>query len=248
MTTPINNTFYDELGDRWWNDDSHPIAILRVEGELKCQYILDQMRSHFPNVESTTILDVACGAGFLTFPLADLGYQVKGVDFSVGTIQTASKRAKERQNPSFEVGDATKLSAPDNSYDCVLLMDCLEHFEQPALAVKEAARVVKPGGLIFIHTFNRTWFSRLLAVKSIEWLTRDAPPHIHVWEMFITPDELRIMARNAGLVEKHLTGIQPNFLSWGFWHTILARRLKAGFSFKYCKSTAVGYMGTFQLK
>jgi 2-polyprenyl-6-hydroxyphenyl methylase/3-demethylubiquinone-9 3-methyltransferase len=246
MTTKVNNAFYDELGDRWWTDDSHAIAILRVEAQLKLRYIHESLIKAFPHPSKLRVLDVACGAGFLTLPLAKLGYQIDGVDQSVGSIEAAKRWSSDQSNASFSVGDATRLEAADGSYDCVLLMDCLEHFEQPQLAIKEAARVLKPGGVLFVHTFNRTWLSWLLAVKAIEWLTRDAPEHIHVWRMFITPDELRQMTASQGFHEIDMTGIRPQFFRMGFWRTVLARRLMPGFGFATTRLQSVGYMGQFR--
>jgi 2-polyprenyl-6-hydroxyphenyl methylase/3-demethylubiquinone-9 3-methyltransferase len=246
MGTKINNEFYDELGDRWWDDDQHAVAVLRVEGRLKTQFILDRLRRSFGDLGGINLLDIACGAGFLSIPLAAAGVKVKGVDASGPSIEVARKRVQPNSSLEFAVGDACALSESDASYDAVLLMDCLEHFENPGQAVSEASRVLKPGGLLFIHTFNRTWLANLLAVKAISILAPGTPKHVHVYDMFITPDELRDMCKKGRLEELEMTGIQPDFLRIGFWRTILKRKIQPGFEFVLCQSLAMGYMGTFR--
>jgi 2-polyprenyl-6-hydroxyphenyl methylase/3-demethylubiquinone-9 3-methyltransferase len=246
MTIRINNDFYNELGDRWWEDDSHAIAILRVESRLKVRYILEKIRSDRPDLPVHRILDIACGAGFLTLPLAEAGHQMVGVDLSDSSLAAARKRLKIGASAIFQTANATQLPFEAECFDTVMLMDCLEHFDSPELAVAEAARVLRKGGLMFFHTFNRTWMANILAVKSITLVTRGTPDHVHVYDMFIKPDELRSWAKAHQMVERDMIGIRPNFETWGFWKSLVSRRIQSGFEFKFCKSQSVGYMGYFQ--
>ncbi len=238
----VNNAFYDTLGDRWYQDDRHAIALLRAESKLKTAYVLAALSKHgFP--AGSRILDVACGAGFVSLPLAAAGYTVEGIDLSGGSLQTARTRAAHLSNVEFREENALALSAGDATYAAVILLDFLEHIDQPALAIKEAVRVLQPGGLIVVHTFNRTLAARLLAIKALEWLTHDCPEHVHVFDLFLQPREVAAMLQAEGIAFDDVRGLRPAFGTKAFWKSVLQRRLDPQFSFVYTRSLAVGYVG-----
>ena len=194
--TPVNNEFYDDLGDRWFEGDDHAIALLRAEGHLKREYLRAVFDRHGVR-PGARVLDVACGAGLIALPLAEAGYRVDGVDLSEPSLEAARRRAPDAA--TFRRGDATALDADDASYDAVLLFDMLEHVEDPAAVIAEAGRVVRPGGVVLFNTFNQTPLAWLVAVHGFKFVVRDAPDHIHVWRLFIPPSVLAEHARAAGL-------------------------------------------------
>src|SRR4051812_7612898 len=112
MASVINNAFYDELGDRWYEDDTHAIAILRAESRLKLDYVRGVLAAHGV-APPARVLDVACGAGFLSVPLARDGFRVKGVDLSAGSLAAAEKRGRGLADLVFCREDALKLAAQD---------------------------------------------------------------------------------------------------------------------------------------
>jgi 2-polyprenyl-6-hydroxyphenyl methylase/3-demethylubiquinone-9 3-methyltransferase len=237
----INNAFYSDLGDRWFEGDDHAIALLRAEGFLKTAYV----REVFDRVGITpgsTVIDAACGAGLVALPLADAGYCVRGVDLAEGAIATARARVQEGVPATFEVGDATALPAADASADAVLLLDMLEHIEQPERVLAEAARVLRPGGVAVFNTFNQTPLAWLVAIHGFKFVVREAPAHIHVYRLFIPPQRLRAMAADVGLDVPEIRGVRP-VLGRPFWRSLLRRRVDPGFRFTYTGSQAVGYIG-----
>lgn len=238
----VNNAFYEDLGDRWFEDDGHAIALLRAEGYLKTAYVREVF-DRYRLAEGARVLDVACGAGLISIPLADAGYRVEGIDLAGGALDVARQRLPEGADATFRVGDATALDADDATYDAVLLLDMLEHVEKPARVLAEAARVVRPGGLVLFNTFNRTPLSWLVAVHGFKFVVRDAPQHLHVWRLFIPPDTLREMAANVGLHVEEIRGVRPQ-LNGAFWRSLRRRRVDPGFRFTYTASLAVGYIGT----
>lgn len=237
----VNNAFYDHLGETWYEGDDHAIALLRAEMPLKLRFVLERMRAH-SIVPGARVLDVACGGGLVTFPLAEAGYDVHGVDLSEGSIEAARARAPARSTATFAVGDAYGLEAEDASFDAVLLLDMLEHVERPVDVLAEAARVVRPGGLVMFNTFNSTPLAWLLAVHGFKFIVRNAPAHIHVFELFIAPSDLAEMAAEVGLEVEVVRGVRPA-LGKPFWWSLRHRRIHPDFQFRFSLSPAVGYMG-----
>ena len=238
----VNNDFYNELGDRWYNDPGHPIAILRVEAETKVNYLLEKLQEHFGSSKDLTLLDVACGAGFVANPLGEAGYSVTGVDLAESALTVAATKAPS--NVNYQAANAYQLPFAEHSYDAVLMMDCLEHFDDYGKALDEAKRVLKPGGLLLYHTFNRNFLSYLLACKAIGWFAREAPDHIHVYHLLIKPEELAAALTERGFVPKDLQGISLDFKSPGLLKALWEKQVNPGLRFKLSRSTAVGYLGT----
>lgn len=247
MTNPkkkdeINNQFYDDLGERWYSDDEHIIALLRAEARIKVDYVKRILREQKVKPGST-VLDIACGAGFLSNELARDGWRVSGIDLSANSIEVAARHAATQPKPDYRQGDAYRLPYPDSSFDVALMMDFLEHVDDPKRAVEEAKRVLKPDGLLIFYTFNRTQIARLLAIHAVEFIARDCPKNFHVWRLFIKPQELKTMLQSLGLRSGPFEGLRPRFLTKAFWSTLMRRRVHRDFRFQYCRSLNMGYLG-----
>ena len=240
----IDNDFYDELGALWHEGDgAHAIDLLRAETPVRLAYVRGAL-GRAGVTRGARILDVGCGGGLLANPLAELGYRVKGIDRSAPSLTAARTRIPAGADATYEVGDAFALGEAPASYDAVLMMDLLEHLDEPARAVAEAAKALKPGGVLLFHTFNRTPEAWLLAGKGIGFVTREGPHNVHSHSMFITPDELEDAGRKCGLKRIDLTGIRPR-LDGAFISSLLNRRVHPDFSFTLTRSTRVGYVGCF---
>jgi 2-polyprenyl-6-hydroxyphenyl methylase/3-demethylubiquinone-9 3-methyltransferase len=139
--------------------------------------------------------------------------------------------------------DARRLSFPDRQFDVVCMMDFLEHLAERDEVIQEAARVLKPGGWFFFHTFNRTPLSWLIAIKGVEWSVKNTPKNMHVYELFLKPSELREICARHGLEIEVLRGVRPRVFSWAFLGMLFTARVSDRFQFVFTRSYPIGYCG-----
>ena len=237
-TAHIDNSIYETYGNKWYTADDDPVAILRAENKVKTPWILDRVKPH------SLILDVGCGAGFLTNELAREGHNVTGVDLSAESLKVAGK-FDETKSVDYIVANAYELPFEDHSFDVVCALDFLEHVEDPARAIKEFSRVLKPNGKFFFHTFNRSPLSWFVIIKLVEWLIPKTPKHMHVLHLFIKPEELKKYSLSAGMHVTEMTGIKPVFRSIPL-KKIFKGRVPPEMKFELTKSLALSYLGVAQ--
>ncbi|MDB4953656.1 MAG: gamma-tocopherol methyltransferase [Myxococcales bacterium] len=237
---PVNNAWYADLGPRWYEAEDTPIALLRAESRHRNPWIADQITGVL-GAAPQRVLDLGCGAGFLSNFLATRGHHVTGIDTTAENLAVAA--AYDRTSSvRYEVGDACALPFPDASFDVVCAMDLLEHVEQPARLVGEVRRVLRPGGLFLFHTFNRTWQADLIVIKGVELFVKNTPEHLHVKRLFITPDELRQMLDDRDLDTVTVLGSRPRF-RWPLWRMLLTGKVGNDFAFTFTPSTKLGFTG-----
>ena len=142
----------------------------------------------------------------------------------------------------IEDGGAVAAFADEECIDLVIIGPEAPLVAGVADVLAEAARVVRPGGLVLLNTFNSTPLAWLLAVHGFKFVVRDAPEHIHVFDLFIAPSVLTEMADDAGLAMEIIRGVRPA-LGKPFWWSLRHRRIHPDFAFRFTASPAVGYMG-----
>ena len=237
----IDNTIYDQLGERWYQATDDPVALLRAEARLRTAWILEELRAAF-GPRPLAVLDIACGGGFLANPLAEAGHQVTGVDLSPDSLAVAA-RHDATGSVSYLPMDARALAFPDGSFDVVCMMDFLEHLEERDAVIREAARVLKPGGWFYFHTFNRTPLAGLFAIKGVAWFVRNTPRHMHIYRLFLKPSELEALCVARGLAIELLRGVRPRVLAWPFFMLLVTGKVSDRFEFVFCKALSIGYCG-----
>lgn len=237
----INNALYDELGERWYTATDNPVALLRAESRLRTSWVVSELQAHFGE-RPLAILDVACGGGFLANPLAEAGHGVTGIDLSRDSLEVA-----QRHDPTHSVTylpmDARRLTFPDGQFDVVCMMDFLEHLSERDEVIREASRVLRPGGWFFFHTFNRTPISRLIAIKGVAWFVKNTPDNMHVYELFLKPSELNELCARHRLVIEEITGVRPRVFTWAFLKLLFTGRVSDRFQFEFTRSQRIGYCG-----
>jgi 2-polyprenyl-6-hydroxyphenyl methylase/3-demethylubiquinone-9 3-methyltransferase len=210
MTAQVNNRIYDELAQTWW-DEKEFLHLLKVMvNPWRVPYFQNALTNHYgQDLSRVRLLDIGCGGGVLTEEFAALGCQVTGIDTSPKSIAVAQAHA-ERSGLAidYRVGSGTSLDLDHGSFDAVSCCDVLEHIRDWKQVIAEAARLLKPGGLFFFDTINRTLKSKVTFIFGLQEfpLTRLMPPDTHVWEMFITPDEIVSALRDQGMTVENMMG------------------------------------------
>ena len=211
-TTPtrqIDNGLYDRLADTWWDENGFLHLLKSTVNPWRVPYfkrIIAQLRL---DPRTSKALDVGCGGGLLTEEIASMGFAVTGVDPSEKSLEVArSHAAMSRLVIDYRLGTGNNLPFDDASVDAAFCCDVLEHIADWDAVIAEIARVLRTGGVLFFDTINRTFASKLRSIKiAQEWKwTRFAPPDTHVWEMFITPEELDASLKRHGLRSGPIVG------------------------------------------
>jgi 2-polyprenyl-6-hydroxyphenyl methylase/3-demethylubiquinone-9 3-methyltransferase len=211
---------FSRLAGEWW-DPHGPMAALHKFNPVRLAYIRDRTAEHFGrdpkslgSLAGLRFLDIGCGAGILCEPLARLGASVIGADPSAKNIAVARAHAA-RSGLAIDYRDTTAeaLAGAGEMFDVVLAMEVVEHVTDVGLFIAHAGAMVKPGGLLFVATLNRTAKSFALAIVGAEYILRWLPRGTHRWDKFVTPDELEIAIEQSGLRITGESGVIYNLLA-----------------------------------
>jgi 2-polyprenyl-6-hydroxyphenyl methylase/3-demethylubiquinone-9 3-methyltransferase len=209
----IDNNIYNLDGDKWWQPDFSLNLIRTLINPFRVDYAKNILKQLEINSEEINALEVGCGGGILTEEIAKMGFITTGIDPSEQSLNIAIKHAQESNlEIKFEKGTGENLPFQNNSFDVVFCCDVLEHVRDLPKVISEISRVMKNGGIFIYDTFNRTIFSKIGVIKILQEWKRWAimPPNLHVWEMFIKPDEIRFLLKENQLDWKEHRGIKPN--------------------------------------
>jgi 2-polyprenyl-6-hydroxyphenyl methylase / 3-demethylubiquinone-9 3-methyltransferase len=211
---------FARLAGQWW-DPHGPWETLHRFNPVRLAYIRDRAAAHFnrdsgrlDSLAGLRILDIGCGGGVLSEPLARLGAAVVGVDPVENNIAAAKVHAAQAGLAiDYRAATAEALAEAGEAFDIVLAMEVIEHVADFRLFVEVSAATVKPGGLMFVATLNRTMKSFALAIVGAEYILRWIPRGTHQWDKFITPDELELALEQSGLRLIDQTGVIYNLLA-----------------------------------
>ncbi len=205
---------FSHLAGQWW-DRRGPLKALHKFNPIRVDYVRDRTAAHFgreptrpDSLAGLRILDIGCGAGILSEPIARLGATVVGADPAQCNIAAANLHAATQGlTIDYRCTTAETLAAAGEAFDVVLAMEVIEHVANVGLFVGLTASMVKPGGLMVCATFSRTVKSYLLAIVGAEYILGWVPRGTHQWRKFITPNELETALARGGLQVIDRTGV-----------------------------------------
>ena len=197
---------FARMAANWW-DPRGPMAPLHKLNPVRVGYIRDQACARFGReakhlgcLNGLRILDIGCGAGILSEPLARLGADMIGIDPAAENIEVARLHAAESGVAvDYRATTAETLAEAGERFDIVLAMEVVEHVVDVPAFVATCAAIVKPGGLLVMATLNRTMKSFALAIVGAEYILRWLPRGTHQWDKFVKPEELETAIEDTGL-------------------------------------------------
>lgn len=204
---------FTAMAEEWW-DTTGKFKPLHRFNPVRLAFIRREMAAHFGRdpqspqpFEGLTLLDVGCGGGLLSEPLARMGFAVTGVDAGDKNIAVARIHAeKSGVAVQYRVGGPEDVAPA--SFDVVLSMEVIEHVPDPSRFIALTAGALKPGGVFLGATLNRTAKSWLMAVVGAEYVLRWLPKGTHDWKKFVRPSEFAAMLRAAGIDAKTFRGME----------------------------------------
>ncbi len=214
---------FQAMAAEWW-DENGKFKPLHMLNPCRLDYITNQIAGEFDRDLKTPlpfkglrILDIGCGGGLLSEPMARLGADVIGADAAAGNIPVAQVHAEQSGlTIDYRHTTAEALAEAGEQFDVVLNMEVVEHVASPIDYLTACRQLLKPGGLQICSTLNRNPKSFMVAIVGAEHVMRWLPKGTHEWSKFITPDELFDLLRNAGLTPVDRKGFVFNPITWSW--------------------------------
>lgn len=186
---------FDKLAREWW-DPNGKFAPLHKFNPIRQEYLINQISNHFQldldkekSFADLSILDVGCGGGLLCEPLARLGANVTGIDAAKSNIEVAKIHMNESSlNISYLNKKPEEIK--EKKFDVILCMEIIEHVDDVNFFIESCVNLIKPNGLIFFASLNKTLMSFALAIVGAEYILRWLPIGTHDWKKFISPNDI----------------------------------------------------------
>ena len=214
---------FSALAAQWW-DPAGKFAPLHKFNPVRLAFIRAQAGAHFGRdakalrpFEGLSLLDIGCGGGLLSEPMARLGFAVTGADASEKNIGTARAHAAQSGlDIAYRAITAEALAAEGRQFDVVLNMEVVEHVADVQAYLDACAGLVKPGGLTVVATLNKTLKSLALAKLGAEYVLNWLPRGTHDWNRFIAPTDLKKMLEEIGLTVLKIQGVSFDLVNWNW--------------------------------
>lgn len=220
---PAEVAKFEAMAAEWW-DVNGKFKPLHMLNPCRLDYITQRIAAQFDRdltaampFDGLRLLDIGCGGGLLSEPMARLGATVIGADAAEGNIPVAQVHADQQGlEIDYRHTTAEALAEAGKQFDVVLNMEVVEHVSDPLTYLTACQQLLKPGGLMICSTLNRNPKSYAVAIIGAEHIMRWLPKGTHEWRKFITPDELYNLIKNAGLEPVNRSGFVFNPIAWSW--------------------------------
>ncbi len=212
---------FSKISEEWWDPDGK-FKPLHKFNPIRIKYIKENLVKNF-NIKKKTkplnnlnILDIGCGGGLLSEPIARLGAKVVGIDASEKNIRVAKLHAKQNKTKIDYFCTSPEKFKPKKKFDVILNMEIVEHVDNVNLFISQSSKLLKKNGIMFIATLNKTLKSYIFAIIGAEYVLRWLPIGTHDWEKFLEPSELKKICEKNYLKLDRSDGFQynPIYDSW----------------------------------
>ncbi len=220
---PAEVAKFEAMAAEWW-DVNGKFKPLHMLNPCRLDYITQRIAAQFGRdltaampFDGVRLLDIGCGGGLLSEPMARLGATVIGADAAEGNIPVAQVHADQQGlEIDYRHTTAEALAEAGEQFDVVLNMEVVEHVSDPLAYLTACQQLLKPGGLMICSTLNRNPKSYAVAIIGAEHIMRWLPKGTHEWRKFITPDELYDLVKSAGLEPVNRSGFVFNPIAWSW--------------------------------
>lgn len=198
----------------WWDDDG-VYSSLHKANPTRIKYLTKTICRHFkideftrPLMGKLKILDIGCGGGLVSEPMAELGARITGIDADANAIKVASGHARKNKLDIEYINEDSgqHIMRRKESYDVVMALEIIEHIKDVQLFINHCEKLCKPGGMVIFSSINRTSRSYALMIVAAEKMLRWVPAGTHDWNKFVKPAELAGAIRKTGMEMKELKG------------------------------------------
>jgi 2-polyprenyl-6-hydroxyphenyl methylase/3-demethylubiquinone-9 3-methyltransferase len=216
-------TKFSEMNQTWWDPRKNPLIGMNP---VRVEYIVESLKQHgitgdFDGrpLSHLKALDVGCGGGLLSESLARLGATVTAIDPSIPLVESAkqhSQRDLQTQSIDYRGGvtiedlSGSLLQQDDDSdhqYDVICILDVIEHVADVDSMLRAASKLLKPDGILFCSTINKTLKSHMITIVGAEYVMGYLPVGTHDWNLFQSPQDVRERMKRAGLAEIGVSGM-----------------------------------------
>ena len=222
MSTTINKEEiqkFSKLAEEWW-DVNGKFKPLHMFNPIRIEYITENIKKHF-NIqnhkinflEGLQILDIGCGGGLISEPMARLGAKVTGIDASLKNINIAKMHSKKSGLSIDYINSSPENLKNFEKYDIILNLEIVEHVDNVSLYINSCNKLLKKNGLMFTATLNRSFMSYIKAIVGAEYILRWLPIGTHDWNKFIKPEELERFLSKEKFTTLDIKGLKFNPIS-----------------------------------
>ena len=212
---------FSKIAEEWWNPDGK-FKPLHKFNPIRIKYIKENIVSDFKiknkdkPLNSLNILDIGCGGGLLSEPMARLGAKVVGIDASEKNIKVAKHHLKKSKLNIKYFNTSPENFNMNEKFDVILNMEIVEHVEDINIFIKQSSKFLKKKGIMFIATLNQTLKSYLFAIIGAEYILKWLPMGTHEWDKFVKPESLINICEKNSLNLKKIDGMKfnPIFDQW----------------------------------